>query len=309
MLTVPTRRLARCISTTSCSSCLLTSPPKSAGSIDLLAHLLAGGVVNWYAQHGIWTHLAFGLFGRDAGTQALLVCRMVTIAAVGAGDRPPDQQQVVGRVDPDDLEVPHRDAGVAELARLADALAGPRRVGAGARRARVAVHPLDAVGGPQAAEAVPLDDAREAPALARADDVDVLDLAEHLDRQGLPSAVTSAAASWRISRTNRLGSASTFLAWPRSAWVALFRFLSANPSWTRVVAVALLRCGPAARCRARTPAPSPARRCRLPGRSGSCRPCGPAVPLASSNSVCYQCRRPAGRDPVGRRARRSRGVA
>src|SRR4051812_46863272 len=107
-------------------------------------------------------------------------------AAVGAGHGPPDQEQVVGRVDPDDAEVPDGDPGVAVLARLADPLAGVGRVGAGAGRAGMAVHPLDTVGGPQPLEAVPLDHAREAPALARADDVDLLDLVEDLDRQRLP---------------------------------------------------------------------------------------------------------------------------
>src|SRR5258708_37354723 len=72
------------------------------------------------------------------------------------------------------------------LAGLLDPLAGVGRVGAGAGRAGVAVHPLDAVGGPEPLEAVPLDDAREAPALAGADHVDPLDLVEDLDRQGLP---------------------------------------------------------------------------------------------------------------------------
>ena len=45
----------------------------------------------------------------------------------------------------------------------------------------MAVHPLDAVGGAEALEPVPLDHAGEAPALARADHVDPRDLVEHLD--------------------------------------------------------------------------------------------------------------------------------
>src|SRR5258708_8975020 len=72
------------------------------------------------------------------------------------------------------------------LAGLLDPLAGVGRVGAGAGGAGVAVHPLDAVGGPEPLEAVPLDDAREAPPLAGADHIDVLDLVEDLDRQRLP---------------------------------------------------------------------------------------------------------------------------
>src|SRR5439155_14649848 len=107
-------------------------------------------------------------------------------AAVGAGHGAPDQEQVIGGVDPDDLEVADGDSGVAVLARLADPLAGVRRVGAGAGGAGVAVHPLDAVGGPQPLEAVPLHDAREAAPLAGADDVDAADLVEDLDREGLP---------------------------------------------------------------------------------------------------------------------------
>ena len=47
------------------------------------------------------------------------------------------------------------------------------------------------------------------------------------------SATPSAAAFWRTSRMNRFGSASpAFLAWPRSAWLALLRRLSRKPSWT-----------------------------------------------------------------------------
>src|SRR4051794_19671972 len=96
------------------------------------------------------------------------------VAAVGPGDRPLDQEQVVGRVDPDHLQVLDGDPRVAVLPGLLDALAGVGRVGAGAGRTGVAVHPLDAVRGPEALEPVPLHDAREATALAGPDDVDVL---------------------------------------------------------------------------------------------------------------------------------------
>src|SRR5690606_24987672 len=99
-------------------------------------------------------------------------------AAVVAGHGAADQQQVVFGVDAHDLQVPHGDPGVAVLAGLLDALEDARRVGRGARGAGVAVHALHAVAGPQAAEAVPLDDAGVAAALARADDVDAGDLAE-----------------------------------------------------------------------------------------------------------------------------------
>src|SRR3954453_21411861 len=73
--------------------------------------------------------------------------------AIGPGHRASDQQEVVRRVDADDLEVPHRDAGVAMLARLLDPLAGVRRVGRRTRGARMAVHPLHAVSGAEALEA------------------------------------------------------------------------------------------------------------------------------------------------------------
>src|SRR5918994_2076885 len=88
------------------------------------------------------------------------------IPAVGPGDRAPDQEQVVVLVDPDDLEILDGDPRVAELARLADPLAGVGRVGARARRARVAVHPLDAVARPQSLEAVSLHDTGKATAFA-----------------------------------------------------------------------------------------------------------------------------------------------
>ena len=56
---------------------------------------------------------------------------------------------------------------------------------AGAGRAGVAVHPLDAVRGAEAAEPVPLDDAREAAALAGPGHIDPGDFLEELDGQGL----------------------------------------------------------------------------------------------------------------------------
>src|SRR6185312_5911696 len=108
------------------------------------------------------------------------------VAPVGAGDRASDKEEVVGRVDANDLEVPDGDPGVAVLARLADPLAGVGRVSARAGRARVPVHSLDAVRGSQPLEAVPLEHAREPAPLARADDVNLLDLVEDLDREGLP---------------------------------------------------------------------------------------------------------------------------
>ena len=78
-------------------------------------------------------------------------------------------------VDPNDLEVLHGDPGVAVLTRLLDPLAGPGGVGAGTGRTRVTVHPLHTVRRPEPLEPVPLDDAREAAALAGPGDVDLLD--------------------------------------------------------------------------------------------------------------------------------------
>ena len=87
-----------------------------------------------------------------------------------------------------DLEIAHGDLAWPIVARFADALLGPSRVGAGAGRAGMAVHALDAVRGPQAAEAMPLHDARVAPSLAGPGHVDRGDRAEEVDGQGLPFA-------------------------------------------------------------------------------------------------------------------------
>ena len=70
--------------------------------------------------------------------------------------------------------------------------------------------------------------------------VDPLDPVEQLDGQGLALGRRRPGPAWRTSRTYRLGSALTFRAWPRSAWVALFRFLSSKPELHGVIAVALL---------------------------------------------------------------------
>ena len=76
--------------------------------------------------------------------QTLFVWRTVRKPPLGPGTAP-YQKQVVGRIDPDDAEVPDRDPGVAVLAGFADALAGVGRVGVGAGGAGMPVHPLDAV--------------------------------------------------------------------------------------------------------------------------------------------------------------------
>src|SRR4051812_14006957 len=108
------------------------------------------------------------------------------VAAVRAWHRTLDQEQVVRGVDPHDAKVADGHASVAVLTRLADALAGMRGVGRWAARTGVTVHTLNTVRGSQTLEAVPFDDTAEATALAGANDVDVLDLVEHLDREGLP---------------------------------------------------------------------------------------------------------------------------
>src|SRR5271155_1283235 len=89
------------------------------------------------------------------------------VAAVGAGHGPLNQEQVVGRIDLDNLEVADRDLGMAHMSRFANPFLGTRRIGTGARRARMAVHSLDTVRGPQTTKPVPLHHAREPPALAR----------------------------------------------------------------------------------------------------------------------------------------------
>ena len=69
-------------------------------------------------------------------------------AAVGAGDRPADEHQVVVGVDADDVEVADGDAVVAVLAGHADALLRPAAAavaGVGADASRAAVALLDAV--------------------------------------------------------------------------------------------------------------------------------------------------------------------
>src|SRR5262249_59757263 len=110
------------------------------------------------------------------------------ITTIGAGYRPLDQEQVIGGIDPHDFEVSHGDLVVAEMPRLADPFEGPGWVGAGAGGAGVAVHPLDAVRGPQAAEPMPLDDAGIPPALAGAGYVHVVGLGGPLDGPGRPLA-------------------------------------------------------------------------------------------------------------------------
>ena len=53
------------------------------------------------------------------------------IAAVGAGHRAFDEDQVVFGVDSHDFEVPHRDLFVTEVARFADTFLGAGGVGRG----------------------------------------------------------------------------------------------------------------------------------------------------------------------------------
>src|SRR4051794_6449420 len=102
----------------------------------------------------------------------------------GAGHGAADHQEVVARVDADDLQPLLGHALVAHLARAADALhhaRGPRR---GADRSRGA-HVVRAVGLRAAAEAVALDRALEALALGDAGDLDRLADLERLDGHGV----------------------------------------------------------------------------------------------------------------------------
>src|SRR5207302_293840 len=90
---------------------------------------------------------------------------------------------VVLGVDADDGQIADGDAFVAVLASHAQALLGPAVAavaGVRADAAALAGALLDAVALAQAAEVVPLDDASEAAALGRADDVDLLDVFEDL---------------------------------------------------------------------------------------------------------------------------------
>src|SRR5215218_9587111 len=105
-------------------------------------------------------------------------------AALGAGDRAAQQQQVLVGHDIDDREPTLGDALVAHLAGAADALEHARRRGRGADRARGA-HVVRAVGDRAAGEVVALDRALEALALGHRGDLDGLALLEGLDGHGL----------------------------------------------------------------------------------------------------------------------------
>src|SRR6185503_1433674 len=94
-----------------------------------------------------------------------------------AGDRTPDEQDVLLGVHAGDHEVLGSQWLAAHATRQALALDDARRVGGRADRARLATHGR-AVRGMTALEAVTLDDAREAAALRGALDVDVLALLE-----------------------------------------------------------------------------------------------------------------------------------
>ena len=102
---------------------LLVDLAAEVGRVDrLLADLLAGGVVDRYRQHGSIHSRFTGRSRLSPARRCLLrVSHLVRlpdgeVAAVGAGHGPLDQEQVVGRVDPHDLEVADRDPGVADAA-------------------------------------------------------------------------------------------------------------------------------------------------------------------------------------------------
>src|SRR3954447_24558101 len=103
-------------------------------------------------------------------------------AALGAGHRAADQEQVLVGEYVDDLEAALRDARVPHLAGAADALEDARGRGGRADRARRA-HVVRAVGDRSAAEAVALDGSLEALALRDARDLDLLALLEHVHGQ------------------------------------------------------------------------------------------------------------------------------
>src|SRR4051812_43785643 len=105
-------------------------------------------------------------------------------AVLGAGDRAADEQEVVPRIDLDDLEALLGDALVAHLAGAADALHHAGGPGGRADRARGA-HVVRAVGLRTGREVVALDRALEALALGRARDLDLLADLEGLDRDGV----------------------------------------------------------------------------------------------------------------------------
>src|SRR5262249_56681999 len=88
-------------------------------------------------------------------------------AVAGPGDRAADEQQVLGRVDPDDGQAALGDALVAHLARAADALHHARRPRRGADRAR-GTDVVRAVGLGAGLEVVALDRPLESLALRRA---------------------------------------------------------------------------------------------------------------------------------------------
>src|SRR6516164_5431625 len=83
------------------------------------------------------------------------------IAAIGAGDRPPDHDQAALGIDRDDLQVLGRDPLIAEMARHLLAREGTARVLAVAGRAMGAVGDRHAMGRPEAAEIVALHHAGE----------------------------------------------------------------------------------------------------------------------------------------------------
>src|SRR4051794_3635777 len=103
------------------------------------------------------------------------------VAARGTGHRAPHVDQVLLRIDLDDLEVLDRDPLSTHPAARAHALEDPRRVGGRTNRARSPVEHR-AVGRAAAGEAVPLHHALIALALAGADHVHPLLLGEDRDR-------------------------------------------------------------------------------------------------------------------------------
>src|SRR6266446_1098226 len=112
------------------------------------------------------------------------------MAAVGPGDGPVNQKNVIGLVDPDDFEVADGDPLVPPPARhflsLLDLSAVAAVGGVRTNAAPRAVVPLNAVAGPQAVKVMLLHHPRGPAPLDVSDDVHVADLGEDSQGQLLP---------------------------------------------------------------------------------------------------------------------------
>ena len=149
VLTVPTRRAARCISTTSCSSCLLIFAAQISRVDRLLAHLLAGGIVNRYCQHDRQTHQGTGRPGASlVGSRSQ--SRITPCSSGGwSGSRrwgrarhPSISSRLLAGSTFTTSRLRTVDRTLPCCPGLANPLLGSRRIGAWAGGSRVAVHSL-----------------------------------------------------------------------------------------------------------------------------------------------------------------------